>query len=32
MEAVDFLRGEEDYKTRLGGVPRFVGRLEVRRE
>jgi len=31
MEAVDFLRGEEDYKTRLGGVPRFVGRLEIRR-
>jgi CelD/BcsL family acetyltransferase involved in cellulose biosynthesis len=31
VEAVDFLRGEEDYKTRLGGSPRYVERLEVRR-
>ena len=31
MEAVDFLRGEENYKTRLGGLPRYVEQLVVRR-
>ncbi|HET7012031.1 MAG TPA: GNAT family N-acetyltransferase [Anaerolineales bacterium] len=31
MEAVDFLRGEETYKTQLGGVPRTIEQLVVRR-
>jgi len=30
-EAVDFLRGEEIYKTQLGGVPRHVERLTITR-
>ena len=30
-EAVDFLRGEEGYKTHLGGVPRYVERLTMAR-
>jgi CelD/BcsL family acetyltransferase involved in cellulose biosynthesis len=29
---VDFMRGREDYKYRLGGVDRFVMRLTIRRE
>lgn len=29
-EAVDFLRGDEDYKYRLGGIPRPVYRLQIR--
>ncbi|MFN2275688.1 MAG: GNAT family N-acetyltransferase, partial [Anaerolineales bacterium] len=28
---IDFLRGDEEYKYRLGGVDRFVTRLTVRR-
>jgi CelD/BcsL family acetyltransferase involved in cellulose biosynthesis len=31
-EAVDFLRGEEDYKTRLGGIPRTIERLTITRD
>ena len=31
MEAVDFLRGEETYKIQLGGVPRYLERLQVQR-
>ena len=27
----DFLRGEEDYKSRLGGIPRYVHRLVIER-
>ncbi|MGD2163036.1 MAG: GNAT family N-acetyltransferase [Anaerolineales bacterium] len=30
-EAVDFLRGDESYKYRLGGHDRFVNRLKIRR-
>jgi CelD/BcsL family acetyltransferase involved in cellulose biosynthesis len=30
-EAVDFLRGEEGYKTHLGGGPRYVERLTITR-
>jgi CelD/BcsL family acetyltransferase involved in cellulose biosynthesis len=29
--AVDFMRGEEDYKIRLGGEPRYVERITLRR-
>jgi CelD/BcsL family acetyltransferase involved in cellulose biosynthesis len=31
IQAADFLRGEEAYKTQLGGVPRFVEHLTVGR-
>lgn len=30
-EAVDFLRGDESYKYRLGGEDRFIKRLSIRR-
>jgi CelD/BcsL family acetyltransferase involved in cellulose biosynthesis len=30
-EAVDFLRGDESYKYRLGGRDRFIHRLKIRR-
>ena len=30
-EAVDFLRGDESYKYRLGGQDRFIERLSIRR-
>jgi CelD/BcsL family acetyltransferase involved in cellulose biosynthesis len=31
-EAVDFLRGDESYKYRLGGQDRFIASLSIRRE
>jgi CelD/BcsL family acetyltransferase involved in cellulose biosynthesis len=31
MEAVDFMRGDEDYKYRLGGSDRFVCRIVLKR-
>ncbi len=30
-EALDFMRGDEDYKYRFGGVNRFVERVQIRR-
>ena len=30
-EALDFMRGDEDYKYRFGGVDRFVMRLQIQR-
>jgi CelD/BcsL family acetyltransferase involved in cellulose biosynthesis len=30
-EAIDFLRGDESYKYRLGGTDRFVTRVKIRR-
>jgi CelD/BcsL family acetyltransferase involved in cellulose biosynthesis len=29
LEAIDFLRGDEQYKNRLGGIDRFVCRLTI---
>jgi CelD/BcsL family acetyltransferase involved in cellulose biosynthesis len=29
--AVDFMRGDEDYKFRLGGQARYIERLTLRR-
>jgi CelD/BcsL family acetyltransferase involved in cellulose biosynthesis len=29
LEAIDFMRGDEDYKHRLGGIDRFVCRLTI---
>jgi len=30
-QAFDFMRGDEDYKYRFGGVDRFVMRAQIRR-
>jgi CelD/BcsL family acetyltransferase involved in cellulose biosynthesis len=30
-EAFDFMRGDEQYKYRLGGVDRFVQRVQITR-
>jgi hypothetical protein len=29
FEAIDFMRGDEDYKYRLGGKDRFICRITI---
>jgi CelD/BcsL family acetyltransferase involved in cellulose biosynthesis len=29
FDAIDFMRGDEDYKHRLGGIDRFVYQLTI---